>query len=73
MERYPQAPGPEEQETVHDKVLQDIFFVKPLHSKQETYLTFLTQRNRHRDLDKMRRPREISPKLKNRTSPQSES
>ena len=38
---------------------QDLFFIKPL-SSRTVNAAFLTQRNRHRDLDKMRRQRNLS-------------
>ena len=43
-----------EQETLHCWVIQDLFIITLLLSRTGDNLTFLTQRNRYRDLDEVR-------------------
>ena len=55
-------PGSSEQKILHCRALQDLF-IKSLFQKQKTELTFLTQRNRHREAEKMQRERNL-PQMK---------
>ena len=54
----PEVPGPGKQGTLHYRAPQDLFFIKPLLARAEDELTFPTHRNR--DLDKMKRQRNMS-------------
>lgn len=53
-------PGSGEQGTLHCRALQDRFFRRSLLSRSGDWLTFLTHRNRPRELLKMRRERIMS-------------
>ena len=52
-------PGSGEQGTLHSRAPQNLF-VKPLPSRAEEVADFLTQRNRRREVDKVRRKRNTS-------------
>ena len=52
-----EVPGSGEEGTLHCRALQELFFIKSLFSRAEKYLTFLTQRNRHREIEKIKRQR----------------
>lgn len=57
LETLLEMPGPAEQETLCGRMRQDLFFIRSLPSRMRDVANFLTQRNRHRDPDKVGRQR----------------
>ena len=55
----PEVPGPGEQGALHCRELQDLLFKRPLLSRAGDIADFPKHRNRGRDLDKMRRQRDM--------------
>ena len=63
----PEAPGSGEQGTLHCRALRDLFFIRSAPSRAGDVVDF-PNRNRHTELDKMWRQRNMS-QMKNRTRP----
>ena len=60
METLSEVSGTGEKATLHSRALQDLFFIRLLPSRTGDVVTFPTQSNRHRNLDKVRRQRNLS-------------